>query len=75
MAQTLPDEPPAAFPAPSATDLIDAEVARGERTLTPLGRTLLEARRAVEQAGELAISQEELERDKAERRGGVGGWS
>lgn len=73
MAQTIPHHPPTHPAAPSAAALIDAEVAHGTRTLTPLGRTLLEARRAIEQAGELAADEQELERDKAERRGGMAG--
>jgi hypothetical protein len=55
----------------SAVDIIDEEVASGKRTLTPLGKKLLEARRAIEASGIPLLNDEELEQEKAERRGGV----
>lgn len=55
----------------SAVEIIDEQVARGERVLTPLGKALLEARRRIEQNGTPLLNDEELEREKVERRGGV----
>jgi hypothetical protein len=51
--------------------MIEEQVARGERTLTPLGKRLLDARRRIEQSDIPLLSDAELEREKAERRGGV----
>jgi len=51
--------------------MIDEQVARGERTLTPLGKKLLDARRRIEQSGIPLLDDAELDREKAERRGGV----
>lgn len=69
MGQILSSEPDISPTLPSVATLIDDEVASGNRILTPLGRTLLEARRTIERNGELAADQEEVERDKADRRG------
>ena len=55
----------------SVVQMIEEQVVRGERTLTPLGRKLLEARRRIEQSGIPLLADAELEREKAERRGGV----
>src|SRR4030088_708993 len=55
----------------SVVQIIDEQVARGDRTLTPLGKKLLEARRRIEQSCIPLLSDEELDREKAERRGGV----
>ena len=54
MGETLP-HPDYAASAPSdrgsVVRTIEEQVARGERTLSPLGRQLLEARRRIEQSG------------------------
>lgn len=55
----------------SAVAIIDEQVARGERRLTDLGKRLLEARRRIEQSGIPLLNREELDRERAERRGGV----
>jgi hypothetical protein len=55
----------------SVVEMIDAQVARGERTLTALGKKLLEARRRIEQSNIPLLDDAELDREKAERRGGV----
>ncbi len=55
----------------SVVEMIDEQVARGERTLTPLGKKLLDARRRIEQSGIPLLDDAELDREKAERRGGV----
>ncbi len=55
----------------SAVEMMDELVARGEITLTPIGKALLEARRRIEASGIPLLSDEELERERAERRGGV----
>ncbi len=55
----------------SAADLIDRAVARGELTLSPLGRKILEARRRIEQSGIPLLDEDELVRERAERRGGI----
>ena len=55
----------------SVAQMIEEQVVRGERTLTPLGRKLLEARRRIEQSGIPLLTDAELGREKAGRRGGV----
>jgi hypothetical protein len=74
MGETLP-HPDYAASAPldrgSVVRTIEEQVARGERTLSPLGRQLLEARRRIEQSGVPLLDDCELEREKSERRGGV----
>jgi hypothetical protein len=53
----------------SVVHRIEEQVVRGERTLTPLGRKLLEARRRIEQSGIPLLSDAELEREsRASRR-------
>jgi hypothetical protein len=51
--------------------MIEEQVARSERKLSPLGRRLLDARRRIEQSGVPLLDDCGLEREKAERRGGV----
>jgi hypothetical protein len=58
----------------SAVDVIDEEVASGKLTLSPLGKKLLEARRAIEASDIPLLTDEELELEKAERRAGVEEW-
>jgi hypothetical protein len=55
----------------SAVDIIDEEVASGKRVLTPLGKKMLEGRRAIEASDIPLLTEEELELEKAERRAGV----
>ena len=72
MADRLPEPERATVPGlpdRGVVQIIDEQVARGERTLTPLGRKLLEARRRIEQSGIPLLADAELEREKAERRG------
>ena len=58
-------------PSSGVACVIDEQVARGERTLSLLGKRLLEARRKIEECGVPLLDDGELEREKAERRGGV----
>jgi hypothetical protein len=51
----------------SVVELIDAQVARGERTLTPMGKELLEARRCIERSGIPLLGDEQLDEEKATR--------
>ena len=73
----LSPSPSSAVPEPprprarTVVEIVDEQVARGERTLTPMGRALLEARREIEQSGLPLLTREELDRERAERRGGV----
>ena len=55
----------------TVVEIVDEQVQRGERTLTPLGKKLLEARRYIEGSGIPLLSREELDRERAERRGGT----
>ncbi len=55
----------------SVVELIDAQVARGERKLTRMGKQLLEARRCIERSQIPLLSDEELDEEKAEGRGGI----
>ncbi|MBV8709192.1 MAG: hypothetical protein JO182_32820 [Acidobacteriaceae bacterium] len=74
MAETLPNLPSFhELPSSSRTivEIVDEQVRRGERILTPLGKKLLEARRRIEQSGIPLLSREELDHERAERRGGV----
>ncbi len=74
MAETLPHLPPSCeLPRNSHTvvAIVDEQIRRGERILTPLGKKLLEARRRIEGSGIPLLSREELDRERAERRGGV----
>ena len=74
MADRLSDSERATLPAlpgRSVVQMIEEQVVRGERTLTPLGRKLLEARRRLEQSKIPLLTDAELEREKAERRGGL----
>lgn len=69
-----PDLPPSAgdrHDSRSVVEIFDEQVARGERQLTDLGKRLLEARRQIEQSGIPLLNREELDRERAERRGGV----
>lgn len=74
MAETLPHLLPAcelSHRSRTVVEIVDEQVQRGERTLTPLGKTLLEARRRIEESGIPLLSREELDRERAERRGGI----
>jgi hypothetical protein len=71
MAETLSKSKPSRTQGRSAVDIIDEEVARGKRVLTPLGKKLLEARRAIEASDIPLLTDEELEQEKIERRLGV----
>ncbi|MFL6463432.1 MAG: hypothetical protein ACJ73N_03365 [Bryobacteraceae bacterium] len=74
MAETLPHLPPSReLPGRSRTvvEIIDEQIAHGERTLSPLGKKLLEAHRRIEQSGIPLLSREKLDRERAERRGVV----
>ena len=74
MADRSSDSARAALPTlgrDSVVHRIEEQVVRGERTLTPLGRKLLEARRRIEQSGIPLLADAELEREKIDRRGGV----
>ncbi len=74
VADRLSDSEPTASSLPggrSAAQMIEEQVVRGERTLTRLGMKLLEARRRIEQSGIPLLTDVALEREKAERRGGV----
>ena len=55
----------------TVVEIVDEQVTRGERTLTPLGRALLEARREIEQSGIPLLNRQELDQERTERRGGV----
>ena len=55
----------------TVVEIVDAEIVRSHRTLTPLGSQLLEARRKIEQAGIPLLTREQLERERADRAGGV----
>ena len=59
------------LPNRSAAEMIYEQVASGKRTLTPLGKRLLEARRRIEQSGIRLLDDAELEHEKAQRRGGI----
>ena len=53
----------------TVVEVVDEQVSHNNRRLTPLGRQLLEARRKIEDSGVPLLSQEQLERERAERRG------
>lgn len=55
----------------SVVVIIDEQVARGERHLTDLGKRLLASRRRIEQSGVALLNRQELDGERAERRGGV----
>ena len=55
----------------TVVEIVDEQIQRGERSLTPLGKKLLEARRRIERSGIPLLSREELDRERAERRGGI----
>ena len=74
MAETLPHPPSYSKllnRARTVVEIVDEQVQRGERTLTPLGRKLLESRRRIEGSGIPLLSREELDRERTVRRGGV----
>ena len=54
----------------SVSELVDREVAAGRMVLSEMGKRLLEARRRIEQSGIPLLNREELDRERAERRGG-----
>ena len=53
----------------TVVEVVDEQVVQNKRKLTPLGGRLLEARRAIERAGVPLLTQEQVERERAERRG------
>lgn len=55
----------------TVVEIIDEQVATGIRRLTPMGKQLLESRRQLQKAGVPLLSREELDRERAERRGGI----
>ena len=55
----------------TVVEIVDEQVQHGERTLTPLGEKLLDARRLIERSGIPLLDREELDRERAERRGGT----
>jgi hypothetical protein len=55
----------------SVVSIIDARVAKGERQLTELGKLLLESRRRIEHSGIAMLNRQQLDSERAERRGGV----
>lgn len=57
----------------SAVEIVDEEVAQGRRTLTPLGRRLLEALREIEKAGIPSLTPKEIERERFDRAYGARG--
>jgi hypothetical protein len=71
MAETLSKSEPAVTETRSVSQIIYDEVASGKLVLSPLGKKLLEARRRIEESGIPLLNDEELEQEKAERRGGV----
>jgi hypothetical protein len=71
MADTLSKAEHTATETRSVSQIIYDEVASGKLTLSPLGQKLLEARRRIEESGIPLLNDEELEQEKAERRGGV----
>jgi hypothetical protein len=71
MADTLSKTRVLATETRSVSQIIYDEVASGKRVLTPLGKKLLEARREIEESGIPLLTDEELEIEKAERRGGA----
>jgi hypothetical protein len=71
VADTLSKSEPAATETRSVSQIIYDEVASGKLILSPLGKKLLEARRRIEESGIPLLNDEELEQEKAERRGGV----
>ncbi len=75
MADTIrnPTFPPADDSRESRTVVVvmDEQVARGQRQLTDLGKRLLESRRRIEHSGITLLNRQELDYERAERRGGV----
>jgi hypothetical protein len=51
--------------------IIDEQMSRGQCQLTGLGKRLLESRRRIEQSGMKLLNRRELDRERAERRGGI----
>jgi hypothetical protein len=75
MADMLPNP---SFPAPedphqarSVVVIVDEQVARSQRHLTDLGKRLLESRRRIEDSGVPLLNRQQLDCERAERRGGV----
>jgi hypothetical protein len=71
MVRRVSDPPSTTLSNRSALEILEDQAARGERLLTPLGARLLAARRRIEQSGITLLNDDELEQEKAERRGGV----
>lgn len=55
----------------SVVEIVDEEVAQGRRTLTPLGRELLEARREIEKSDIPLLTLEQLEKELDDLARGV----
>lgn len=55
----------------SAADRVEQRARQTGRGISPLGHKLLEARRTIERSGLALLNEEELERERAERRGGL----
>jgi hypothetical protein len=53
----------------TVVEVVDEQVAHSQRRLTSLGRRLLEARRRIEQSGAALLNAEQIEQERAERRG------
>jgi hypothetical protein len=71
MARRVSDPPSTTVSNRSAVEVIEDQAVRGERLLTPLGARLLAARRRIEKSGIPLLNDDQLEQEKAERRGGV----
>jgi hypothetical protein len=55
----------------SVADLLEQEVADGKLVLSEMGKRMLAARRRIEQSGVPLLDREELDQERASRRGTV----
>jgi hypothetical protein len=69
MAEPLHQESPVRQP--TVVEIIDKEVTGGNRQLTPMGPQMLAARRRIERMGTRLLTRDQLDREIAERRGGI----
>jgi len=53
----------------SVADLIEQEIAEGKLVLSEMGKRMLAARRRIEQSGVPLLNWDELDRERAARRG------
>lgn len=53
----------------SVADLIEQEIGEGKIELSEMGKRMLAARRRIEQSGVPLLDREELDRERATRRG------